>query len=66
MTTNYEKMKILSKENMALLLSQILRQFLSQLAEKMTGRKDNFEELDLEITRTFYKWLEQEYQENEN
>lgn len=66
MTTNYEKMKILSKENLALLLSQILRQFLSQLAEKMTGRKDNFEELDLEITRTFYKWLEQEYQENEN
>lgn len=66
MTTNYEKMKILSKENMALLLSHILRQFLSQLAEKMTGRKDNFEELDLEITRTFYKWLEQEYQENEN
>ena len=63
MTTNYERMKTLSKENMAVLLSHILRHFLSKLFKKMTGREDNLEELDLEITRTFYKWLEQGYPE---
>lgn len=60
MTTNYEKIKEANIETMACMLSQLARYVLSLVHKRLYDVENDFSEMDLEITRDFYKWLIQE------
>ena len=60
MTTNYDKIKEANIETMACMLSQLARYVLSLVRKRLYGVENDFSEMDLVITRDFYKWLEQE------